>query len=240
MSARVGLLVPSSNTVAEADFYRRLPAAATLHTARMYLDAVTPEDEAVMLDEHLPPALRDLATTRPDVVVFACTSAGTLRGNAYEEALVARIGERTGARAISVAAAVRRAIAVRGARRIGVITPYVQALNETILASLEEEGFEVAWIHGMGISANAEIGAVEPARIAEFAREKFRGAGASRVNLRGAAVDLVFVSCTNFRAFEAREQIERELGVPVVTSNHAALEAVVELLEATTAGPRRG
>lgn len=237
MSVRVGLLVPSSNTVAEPDLYRRLPAAATLHTARMYLDAVTPEDEAVMLDEQLPPALRDLATTRPDVVVFACTSAGTLRGNAYEEALVARIGERTGARAISVAAAVRRAIAARGARRIGVITPYVQALNETILASLEEEGFEVAGIHGMGISANAEIGAVEPARIAEFAREKFQGA---HEKFGGAPLELVFVSCTNFRAFEAREQIERELDVPVVTSNHAALEAGLELLAVTTSDPGGG
>lgn len=230
MSLRVGLLVPSSNTVAEADFYRRLPAAATLHTARMYLDEVTAEDEAVMLDEHLPRALRDLATTRPHVAVFACTSAGTLRGNAYEQELVRRIGERTRARAVSVAAAVRRAIAGRDARRIAVITPYVKALNDTIQGSLEEEGLEVAEIHGMGISANIEIGAVEPERIAEFARE----------HIRSADVELVFVSCTNFRAFEAREQIEQDLDVPVVTSNHAALEAVLELLGAATEATRRG
>ena len=44
MKARVGLIVPSSNTVAEVDFYRHLPAGATLHTARMFLDDVTPED----------------------------------------------------------------------------------------------------------------------------------------------------------------------------------------------------
>lgn len=43
MSTRVGLIVPSSNTVAEVDFYRRLPAGATLHTARMYLEETTPE-----------------------------------------------------------------------------------------------------------------------------------------------------------------------------------------------------
>ena len=222
MSARIGLLVPSSNTVAEADFYRRLPAAATLHTARMYLDHVTAEDEAVMLDEHLPGALRDLATTRPDAVVFACTSAGTLRGNAYEEELVRRIGEATGAHAISVAAAVRRAIASRGARRIAVITPYVQALNDTIRGSLEQDGLEVAAIHGMGITANADIGATEPERIVAFAGE----------NIRSTDVELVFVSCTNFRAFEARGRIEHDLGLPVVTSNHAALEAVMEWLTA--------
>jgi maleate cis-trans isomerase len=57
MSARVGLIVPSSNTVAEVDFYRELDGDATVHTARMHLDEVTPEEEAVMLDDHLPGAL---------------------------------------------------------------------------------------------------------------------------------------------------------------------------------------
>lgn len=222
MNARVGLIVPSSNTVAEVDFYRRLPAEATLHTARMYLDEVTAEAESVMLDEHLPGALRDLATTRPDVVVFACTSAGTLRGNAWEEQLIGQIGQRTAARPISVAAAVRRAIARRGARRVGVLTPYVEELNAKIRASLEEEGLEVTGIHGMGIAVNVEIAAVDPPRIAAFASEKFDDAG----------IDLLFISCTNFRALEARERIERDLKLPVVTSNHAALESVLDALPA--------
>lgn len=220
MKTRVGLIVPSSNTVAEVDFYGHLPPEATLHTARMHLDEVTPEGEAVMLDEHLPGALRDLATADPDVVVFACTSAGTLRGNAWEGELIARIGERTDARAISVAAAVRRAIAARGARRVGVLTPYVDAVNEKIRSSLEEAGLDVAGMEGMGITANLEIGCVEPERIARFALERFGRE----------AIDLLFISCTNFRAFEAREGIQQQLDVPVVTSNHAALEAVLELL----------
>ena len=59
MSTRVGLIVPSSNSVIEVDFYRRLPADATLHTARMYLEETTPEGESAMLDEYLPTAIND-------------------------------------------------------------------------------------------------------------------------------------------------------------------------------------
>ncbi len=77
----------------------------------------------------------------------------------------------------------------------------------------------------MGITANAKIGAVEPEQIVRVAREKFDAT----------AIDLLFASCTNLRALEARERIERELGVPVVTSNHAALEAVAELIGALEA-----
>ncbi|HEX6021705.1 MAG TPA: aspartate/glutamate racemase family protein [Solirubrobacter sp.] len=218
--ARAGLVVPSSNTVMEVDFYRALPSDVTLHTARMYMVETTPEGEAAMLDDYLPAAIRDLASARPDVVVFGCTSAGALRGKDYEAELIRRMAEETGAKAISVANAVGAAISRRGAKRVGVVTPYVDSLNEPIRASLEADGLDVVGIHGLGIDENFEIASVEPARVAEFAAECFDGTG----------VDLVFASCTNFRALEARERIEELLGVPAMTSNLAALEAVMDAL----------
>jgi maleate isomerase len=221
-STRVGLIVPSSNTVIEVDFYRRLPPTATLHTARMYLVHTTPEGEAAMLDEHLPTAISDLRSARPDVMVFGCTSAGALRGNDYEAQLIARIADETGAETFSVAASVRAAIRAAGGRRVGVITPYVDSLNEKIRESLEADGLAVAAIHGLGITDNYSIADVEPERIAEFASECFAGSD----------IDLLFASCTNFRALDAREEIHAALGVPVVTSNHAALAAVLDQIGA--------
>jgi len=222
MSTRVGLIVPSSNTVAEVDFYRRLPAGATLHTARMYLEETTPESESEMLDHHLPTAISDLATVRPDVMVFGCTSAGALRGNEYEAKLITRIAAATGAETFSVAAAVRRAILSRASRRVGVITPYVDSLNEKIRESLEADGVGVAAVRGLGITDNFAIAEVEPERIAQFALECFQDSD----------IDLLFASCTNFRALDAREEIQEALGVPAVTSNHAALLAVLDQIGA--------
>jgi maleate isomerase len=225
MSTRVGLIVPSSNTVAEVDFYRRLPAGCTLHTARMYLEQTTPEGESAMLDDHLPTAISDLATARPDVMVFGCTSGAALRGNDYEAELIARIATETGAETFSVAAAVRRTILSSGCRRVGVITPYIDSLNQKIRESLEADGVEVAAIHGLGITDNFTIAEVEPERIAQFASECFAES----------EIDLLFASCTNFRAIDAREQIQAALGVPVVTSNQAALAVVLEQIGTSTA-----
>jgi maleate isomerase len=223
MNTRVGLIVPSSNTVMEVDLYRRLPAGSTLHTGRMHLEETTPEAEAVMLDEQLAVTIRDLATARPDVMVFGCTSAGALRGNAYEAELIRRIASETGAETFSVAASVRRAIASRNVMRVGVITPYVEGLNDKIRESLAEDGLEVVDIRGLGITENFAIASVEPERIARFASETFGDGG---------GIDLLFASCTNFRALDARERIEHDLGVPVVTSNSALLEAVLDRLRA--------
>jgi maleate isomerase len=215
---RVGLLVPSSNTVMEVDFHRRLPSSRfTVHTGRMYLEETTPEAESDMLDHHVDPAARDLGTARPHVVVFGCTSAGALRGNQADDELCRAIEAAAGAPVVSTIRSVRQALERRGARRVGVITPYMEALNERIRASFEADGLDVAVIGGLGITENVAIADVEPEAIVAFAVE----------TMRGADIDIAFVSCTNLRAVDALPGIEGALGVPAVSSNQAVLEAVL-------------
>src|SRR2546429_8703526 len=107
-----------------------------------------------MLDRHAMPAARDVGTARPDVLVFGCTSAGALRGNDADRELCDRMAAETGTQVISTIRSVRQALEGRGARRIGVITPYVDELNEKIRQSIESDGIEVAAINGLGITEN--------------------------------------------------------------------------------------
>lgn len=217
---RVGLLVPSSNTMMEGDFTRGLPAGASLHTARMYLENTTVEGENRMLDEHTMGPARDLGTAKPDVVVFGCTSAGALRGNDYDAELCERISEVAKAPVVSTIRSVRDALTASGARRVGVVTPYVDELNERIKASVEADGIEVVRIAGLGMTDNFAIAMVPESEIVEFAASA----------LAGLDIDLVFASCTNFGAMQARPAISKRLGLPVVTSNQAVLEAAIERL----------
>ena len=223
---RVGLMIPSSNTIMEVDFARDLPPGTALHTARMYLKDTTPAGENRMLDEFALPAARDLGTARPDVVVFGCTSAGALRGNDYDTELCRRISELTGAPTVSTIGSVREAIEASGAGSIGVITPYVDELNEKIKASIEADGAHVATITGLGITDNFEIAEVGHDEIVAFAERSLGRLAAE------ASIGLVFVSCTNFGAMAARPAIAERLGLPVITSNQAVLAAAVSRLNA--------
>jgi maleate isomerase len=222
--ARVGLMIPSSNTMMEVDFARELPPGAALHTARMFMEDTTPAGENRMLDEFARPAARDLGTARPDVVVFGCTSAGALRGNDYDTELCRQISELTGAPTVSTIGAVRAAITGSGAASIGVITPYVDELNEKIGASIEADGIQVAAMAGLGITDNFAIAEVGQDEIVAFADAALGQLAADGV------IDLVFASCTNFGAMAARATIAGRLGLPVVTSNQAVLAATVARL----------
>ena len=214
---RVGLIVPSTNTVMEPDLYRNLPSGTTVHTSRMLLEGnVTIEAEELMLDVYLPECARQIGTLQPDVVVFGCTSAGALRGPAYEQELAEEISKATGAPTITIMGAVVDELHRLGAKSVAVLTPYSEEINDTIKGSLETTGFTVPYINGMDVKGAFNIAAVTPEEIVDYVQGQ----------LKGVESDCLFVSCANLKSVDVLNNIREAAGRPVVTSNQAVLEGV--------------
>ena len=227
---RVGLLVPSSNTVMEPDLQRSLAHVATVHTARMFLaEPVTPDGELELLDRHAPLAARSVATLEPDVVVFGCASAGALRGAAADERLRRDLSDIAGAPVIGVFDVIAAALRARGARCIALLTPYPEELTTGTVTGLREEGFDVAATRGLGIASNLAVGRIEPSAIVSEAVDLLRAAP---------QVDALVVACTNLRAFEARAELAAACGVEVVTANSAVVDQTLEVLGAASTSCR--
>jgi maleate isomerase len=213
---RIGLIVPSSNTVMEPDFHRHLGPTAVVSTTRIFLESVTREAETRMLEDDLPNAAELIRTTAPDVVVFGCTSAGALGTLAHDEAIGKTIEKLAAAPAMTVLQAVLSQLRVIGPRKLAVFTPYISDLTDGVASSLAEAGFPPLKAAGMGIRVNLEIGRVTPAEIVDFVESQ----------IEGSAPDCIFLSCTNWRAIEAIEPLHRKLGIPVVSSNQSAIDSV--------------
>ncbi|HET9364786.1 MAG TPA: Asp/Glu racemase [Candidatus Angelobacter sp.] len=215
-SLRVGLIVPSSNTVMEPDFHRQIGKSAIVSTTRILLEDVTREAETRMLKEDLPQAIKLIGTTASDVIVFGCTSAGALGKLSHDDAISRLIEDQTDAKAVTVLQAVLMLLGSIRPQKIAVLTPYIDDLTRSIARSLAEAGFSVIKAAGMGIKANLEIGRVTPTEILRFAESQLSGIDA----------DCLFLSCTNWRAIETVQHLQKKLGIPVVTSNQAAIEIV--------------
>jgi maleate isomerase len=207
---RVGLLIPSSNTVMERDFHRELDPLGEVHTARMYMVDTTREGEQRMLEDEALPAAQRVATVEPDLIVFGCTSASSLHGRDYDDAFRGRLAEMTGVPVMGVLSSVLEEL--EGCGRVALFTPYNEELTGTIAASLEAGGVEVVARRGLGIERNVEIGDLAPEDIVREVRT---------MDLQDA--DAVFCSCTNLRAYEARDVLATAVGRPVFTSNQAVV-----------------
>jgi maleate isomerase len=200
----------------EPDFHRQIGRAAIVSTTRILLEDVTREAETRMLEEDLPQAIKLIGTTAPDVTVFGCTSAGALGKLSHDDAISRLIEERTGAKAVTVLRAVLMLLSSIRPQKIAVFTPYIDDLTSSIARSLAEAGFSVVKAAGMGIKANLEIGRVTPVEILRFVESQ----------LSGIDPDCLFLSCTNWRAIETIQQLQKKFGIPIVTSNQAAIEIV--------------
>ncbi|MDY7104807.1 MAG: Asp/Glu racemase [Actinomycetota bacterium] len=219
---RIGLLIPSSNTTMERDFHRFFGDDAHVHTDRMYLGSVTRAAEEAMLDDEVLPAARRIATTRPDVIVFGCTSAGAIRGVGADDRMRAEIAEVTGTAVVGVTPSIRDELA--GSAGVAVLTPYVDDLTAAVADSVRAFGLTVTATRSLGYEDNLEIGALTPARIRDAATG-FDPAGA----------EVLFCSCTNLRAMEAIDDLERATGLRVRSSNEVTAVRVAHVL-----GLRRG
>lgn len=212
---RIGLIIPSSNTVMEPDFHRQLGAVCSISTDRMYLEQVGRDAEKTMIDEEFPRALRLIKTTDPHVVVFGCTSAGSLGGLEHDAAIGRRIAQQTGARAVTVVGAVVDQLRLIAPRKVAVLTPYNEDLTLSVSRCVTEAGYELVTADGMGIVSNREIGRVTPKEILEFVESRMDGLEA----------DCIFLSCTNWQAIDAIASVRARFGVPVISSNQAIIEA---------------
>ena len=215
---RVGLIVPSSNTVMESDFHQHLPGTI-VSTTRILLEQVTRDAEFRMLEEDLPRAAQLIKTTASDIVVFGCTSAGSLDGLAYDDGIGKMLEQRAGAKAVTVIQAVLTQLRKNAPRKVAVFTPYLEDLTSSVTRCVEEAGYAIAKAKGMGIRENLAIGTVTPAEIIRFVESQ----------MEGNTADCVFLSCTNWQAVEAIEPLGRKLGIPVISSNQAAIDTVRQI-----------
>ena len=208
-NGRIGLLVPSVNTVVEPEFNRMIPEGINVYAARMRNTRSDVDDSKAML-QHVERAADELGSAHAGVIAFACTASSFVEGVEGEIELRDRIERAGEAKAVTTSGAVAEALRTRGLRRVAVATPYPDELNVLEKQFLEDEGIEVLTIAGMDIVDAFSIGKVTPQETYEFAR---------RVWQKDA--DGMFISCTNLRTIDVLARLEAELDVPVISSNLA-------------------
>jgi maleate isomerase len=216
--SRIGLLVPSSNTTVEPEFYRALPRDVTLHTARLYLTRITPEAILNMVAE-METQARLLASADVDVIVLGATAPSFLKGLGYDRELIQKIQAVTGRAATTTSTALIEAIRHVGARRVVLGSAYDDKVNGIARAFLEASGLEVLAMKGLSLVDNLVVGRLAPDTAYDLAREVHRD-----------DADAIVLSCTNWQTMDALERIERDAGKPVISTTQASIWAALRII----------
>jgi maleate isomerase len=215
-SKRIGLLVPSSNTTVEPEFYRALPPDVSLHVARLPIEQVTPDRVAEMVDP-LETEAKKLATANVDVIVLGAAAPSFLKGRGYDREVAARIEKATGKPATTASTALLAALDALGARRIALGTAYSSKVNDIAIGFLSANGIEVVRTECLGLVDNLEIGRLDVETAYEVGR---------KVDCTEAQA--VTFLCTNWQSMAIIERLEREIGKPVLSSTQFSVWAALK------------
>ena len=212
----LGMLTPSSNTVLEpltAAMLSGLPDVSA-HFGRFPVTEISLREQALgqfdagpMLD-----AASLLADARVQSLCWNGTSAGWL-GFEKDEALCQAITERTGIAACSSVLALNEIFDITGVKRFGLVTPYLDEIQDRIVATYAEAGCTCPAERHLGDPGNFSFSLVSEATLATMCREV----------AATAEIDAIAIFCTNLRGAAVVEALEAELGLPIYDTVATAL-----------------
>ena len=182
-----------------ACFVNRLPCAAT----------ITPANLKAMEGEIARAASLILPELSVDVMAYGCTSGSLFIGPEAVHELIHTAHPHT--ICTTPVEAASAALEALEARSIALITPYADEINQRLREHLQQNRFEVPVMGSWNEPVDAKVGRISP----ESIRKAVLDLGCSD------RVDTVFISCTNLRALSILEELEDELGKPVISSNAA-------------------
>lgn len=216
---RIGVVVPSVNTVIEGWYPSVLPTDLRLAINRMLIGAAVTTASLREMDGYGMQAARVLATAQPSVVIYGCTASSLVGGREYDLHLIEELREVTGVPSLTTTESVIRALAHLGAGSLAVCSPYTEELGSAEVTFLEQTGHRVLGAAHLGILGGFELAAPSAAEIADVARQAWTEAGGR--------AEAVFIGCMNLNSHLVIDTLEAELGVPVVTATQASLWAAL-------------
>jgi maleate isomerase len=205
--ARLGVLVPSGNTVAEPELRAMLPPGVGLFVTRLPLTGSS-EPELLAMLETLETGTQLLADAQPDAIAFHCTAVSTFAPHMAGE-IRGRMGRASPILALATADAILAALAALRAKRVLLVTPYIEPVHQREIAWLTASGFDVVGGGCMDIATNAEMARIP----AEAIRDRVLS------QARDTQADVCFISCTAIRSAGLIAPLEATLDMPVITSN---------------------
>jgi maleate isomerase len=203
----LGMLTPSSNTILEpvsAAMLAALPDVSA-HFGRFRVTEISLRDRALgqFDDEPILGACDLLADARVDTIAWNGTSSGWL-GLQRDRDLCAAITKRTGIAATTSVLALVDIFRATGVRRYGLVTPYLDEIQEKILPNFEREGFTCTGERHLGDRGNFSFSEFDADTIARLVRE-----------VAASKPQAITIFCTNLRGAPLVEALERETGIPI-------------------------
>jgi maleate cis-trans isomerase len=139
----LAVLTPQANTTVEPELAILMPPGHAWINGRLTSPASTIDDRLRDYFSRFGESIAQFGNAPITAVAFACTGTSYFAGPSTEDSVLADAARARGVPVITAATAVIDALAVLGARRIGLVSPYHRSLDEASLRYWTDRGLDV-------------------------------------------------------------------------------------------------
>ncbi len=211
--ARIGEVFPSRGDTFMYEFYQIVPKGVVLVPHIIGLYNLTKEEFTAAYLKYKDGA-RDLAEVGVDVIALSGAPLFQLKGFGSDLEMIREVEKETGISTITSTTADKEAMRFLNMKKLAIVSPYVDEVNQRNASWYRQEGFDVLNFKGLGIQKNSDIARLPFYASYQLARETF---------LETPGADGIFIDCARWATIEVIEKLEQDLGVPVVSSNQAMI-----------------
>ena len=214
--AKIGVLVPASNTIVEPELAAMAPAGVTNHTSRMAPANRPTHDMAAYAkmmgaEVGITEAIDMVVPSDPDIIVLGHSIDTFVGGTDGAIAMKTRLTEHAGREVVIPSLAITHALEVLGRpKTISILTPYMPPADEVVQAFFESAGYAVHAIRGLQHMTPLDIASATP----DLLRDSLDLINAPEVEV------LVKVG-TNSSMSRLVVEFEQRFNKPIVTVNVA-------------------
>lgn len=217
--AVMGVVMPSTNTVVEHDFWQVRPAGVSFHAGPIYIEQPSldsDEDFEALLEQiraSIKIAVRDVLTAEPDHLLMGMSAETFWNGVEGNRQFQERISAQAGGLGVTTgASACRAALEQMGVRRIAAFSPYQPVADREVRQYFTEAGFDVTAVTGLRCPSATAIAKVTERQLMDTLAE-----------IDGPDVEAIVQVGTNLSFLRLADAAERWLGKPVLAINAATL-----------------
>jgi maleate isomerase len=223
-AVRLGVIMPSVNTVVEEWYPHIVPDGVSVHFARMLIADGSSLEKIIAMDrEDGSGAIGQIAGCRPHAVAYGCTASSIVQGHAFDERLRGEIPHIAGAPATTATNSIFTACRALGLKRVTAISPYTEAVDAAEHQFFSEGGIETIASAHLGITEGFRLAEPEPDAILDLALHAWDPQS-----------DGLIAACLNFRSHPIIESLEAKIAKPVVTSTQTVLWHLLRLAGVAT------
>jgi len=219
----VGLIFTSPNGQVPLEARTLYPTGVRFLAEGLGLGRTLPEDFDRLIERVIPVANK-LSREGAAAIVLMAPSVSFYRGAAFNRRLSDEMTRATGLPSITASTAIVEGLTSVRARRVAVATVYTDEISLHLQGFLEESGFEVVTVKGLGIERFEERAPVTES----VTNEEFLDF-CIKVRESRPEADAILIASAYLPTLELIVPIEKRCQVPVVTATPHALRAAVRL-----------